>query len=371
MLIIFSGYNQRAVVAFLRQLKKLGISDYAIMASGENDRILISEYSSKVAYIRRHKELNKGEIYAALDRLQDAGSSKKNIIVPSTEALNRFLVANRQEIEAHGTAIPLVEDPLYSMISDKRSFYHMCRHHGLRVPRLIELPEEYTQPYVAKPVKYISDFGERLVPVIVDSPDKHRQFYENYHISDFDIQEFVDGESFYLLFYLSRRSGVNYKFSQQNCAQQPNGGSIIAALGSDIHKMDITNRYVSMLRGAGFYGFIMIELRRWDGEYYMIEANPRMWGPSQLYVDADVPLIDAFLYDHGIIDSIPGEHDYPMSFYHWSGGLKDPILEDRNCVWLHSGRELVQQYYDKFIAAEIYDREDTRKIYEVEKEEWR
>jgi hypothetical protein len=36
----------------------------------------------------------------------------------------------------------------------------------------------------------------------------------------------------------------------------------------------------------GFYGLVMIEVKEYDNQFYMIEANPRLWGPSQLILDA-------------------------------------------------------------------------------------
>ena len=37
----------------------------------------------------------------------------------------------------------------------------------------------------------------------------------------------------------------------------------------------------------------------------MIEANPRFWGPSQLFVDAGFNLFESFLFDYNIIETLP------------------------------------------------------------------
>ena len=125
MIIIISGYNQRAVIAFLRTLKMNNIEEYAILARDKEDPILQTSYADKVYLIRKHKELNKEELYPIFDELVSK-SSGPTVVVPSTEALNRFLVHNKKEIESHGVIVPLVDESLYSEISDKRSFFELC-----------------------------------------------------------------------------------------------------------------------------------------------------------------------------------------------------------------------------------------------------
>lgn len=61
-IVIFSGYNQRAVIAFLRCLSKNRFEDYVIVAASEDDTILKTSYRNKVFCIRKNKELDKEEI---------------------------------------------------------------------------------------------------------------------------------------------------------------------------------------------------------------------------------------------------------------------------------------------------------------------
>lgn len=51
MILIFSGFNPRAVLAFIRTLEKNNISDYGIIANGICDRIFLTKYASKVIYV--------------------------------------------------------------------------------------------------------------------------------------------------------------------------------------------------------------------------------------------------------------------------------------------------------------------------------
>lgn len=369
MLIIFSGYNQRAVVAFVRALEKNKIKKYKIIASGEEDPILKTSYQDKVYYVRNSKELNKQEIYPLLRTIVKETENGKAIIVPSTEGLNRFLVENKKEIEDLGVTIPLVENELYSIISDKRTFWELCKENKLVVPRMVHISSEYEFKYVAKPIKYISNSGQRLIPIIVDSKEKHKDFIDNFDQSDFDIQEYVDGESIYLLYYFSK-NGNNLSFSQRNLVQQPQGKSMVVSISWDTHHQKISENYISLFRKIGFFGFAMVELRKKGEMYYMIEANPRMWGPSQLYVDSGVPFIEAFLADYGEIRDIPNQTCKEPTAYFWSGGIRKTLMEDSDCIWLEGGKELVENNYELIMEADIYKRPDTIAIFDNERVLW-
>ena len=48
MIVIFSGYNQRAVIAFLRCLTKNHIEEYVIVAASNQDTILKTKYKDKI-----------------------------------------------------------------------------------------------------------------------------------------------------------------------------------------------------------------------------------------------------------------------------------------------------------------------------------
>lgn len=368
MIVVFSGYNQRAVIALLRGLPKNFEEKVIIIARDINDPILMTKYSKNVFYIRKFKELNKNELDSVFEKIIKF-CNEEIIIMPTTEALNRYLLEKQDELLSRGIIVPLVNKLLYSKISDKRSFWNMCKNTGLKVPSLISIDNNFVSPYVAKPVKYISSTGVRLAPIIVMSNSEHLNFLENYNITDFDIQEYIEGQSYYLLYYFSK-NGQCYSYSQCNLAQQPGGKSIIAAISSNLHYASISDDYINLFKKNHFFGFVMVELRKKGSEYYMIEANPRLWGPSQLFVDANVKFIEAFLMDYGLIKSFTSGDVHEDSLYFWSGGLRNDILVDDECVWLDGGREIVTKRLDEFKLCDVYNRTDTEKVYLLEKKLW-
>lgn len=363
MLIIFSGYNQRAVIAFLRTLHKNHVDHYGIIAASEEDTILHTVYAKNVAYVRKKKQLCLEEICFAINLVYDIYKEKSCIIVPSTEALNRFLLKNRNFLEKQGCCIPLVSEKLYESVSDKEEFWKICHKNGLCVPRLIKLKKNYSQPFVAKPKKYFASNGNVYSPVIVKTEKDFAEFKEKYSEIDFDYQEYVNGTSYYLLFYFSKK-GMVYKFSQENYVQQPGGKSIIAAGCSTIHLDEaITQDYENLFLNLAFTGFVMVELRKSENNFYMIEANPRFWGPSQLFCDAGYNLFEVFLYEYGIISQIPERKINNKVKYFWSGGLKGLLMEDEDCMWLGNGKNKVKENLNAFLESDIYKRNDTLNIF--------
>ena len=294
MIVIFSGYNQRAVIAFLRTLQENKITNYVIVAASNQDTIFQTDYANKVVYTRKKKELCLLEIYEAISFVVETHKEQECIIIPSTEALNRFLLKNRDIFENNHCIIPLVEESLYKRISDKEKFWNICREKGICTPDNLDVGSVYQFPFVAKPKKYFSKDGKVYSPKIILSNNDFWEFKQNYDEEDFLFQEYINGESYYLLFYYARNGSV-YKFSQVNYAQQPNGKSILAAGCSDLHlNKSIISSYEKLFQELGFHGLVMIELRKNRDRFYMIEANPRFWGPSQLFCNAGYNFFEFF-----------------------------------------------------------------------------
>lgn len=367
MIIIFSGYNQRAVIAFIRTLVKNNINDYAIIAASSEDTILKTAYASKVVYTRQHKELCLEEILTAISEIKQ-GKDGKCLLIPSTEALNRFFLLNRNVFEEQNCIIPLVCQEMYEMISDKKSFCCYCQKRGIDVPKEVVL-DEANIPFVAKPKRYKSNDGKVYAPVIIQDTYEYNKFIASHNREDFIYQEYIWGDSLYLLYYFTK-AGEIYKFSQINYAQQPFGKSIVVAACSDLHlDHSVSNVYEKIFSDMNYYGFVMIEVRHRKGSYYMIEANPRFWGPSQLFCNAGYNFFEIFLKEYGYLQDFSLDNINTDAKYMWSGGIVGELSCDCNCVWYANGRENVKREMEAYMSSDIYNREDTIEIYKKEKED--
>lgn len=362
--IVFSGYNQRAVISFIRTLENNKMSRCAIFASSLHDTIFQTSYVDKVEYTRKNKQLNLQEICMAIDMLCQKYKLDECLIAPSTEALNRFLLWHRDILQKHNCIVPLVDKEIYESISDKYSFWKICKERNLCVPKRLTLPEQFTMPFVAKPKEYMTMGGKINAPIIVDSQVGLDDFKKNYSREDFFYEEYVTGESLYLLYYVMK-SGKVYKFSQINYAQQAGGKSILAAECSTLHQEEIAQKYEALFLALKFWGFIMVEVRKGKADFYMIEANPRFWGPSQLFCDAGYNFFELFLWEYGFLDECPSFLIDDKATYLWSGGAD--FTSPGSFVWHDKGRERVVSDWERFEKGDIYRRKDTLGIFRGER----
>jgi predicted ATP-grasp superfamily ATP-dependent carboligase len=359
-ILIISGYNNRAIISFCRFAKNDHI-DFYIIAKNNDDIILLSEYKKSVIDIRKDEKLSIDDFRKWKQQI----NKDTAVILPSTEYLNRFILKNRKYLEDNGYIIPLCEENIYNEISDKYSFGRLCEKHGIQIP--LECNADLKFPCVAKPKAYSTSTDLILKPELLYSEDSYKTFIENYDANNFYFQEFIGGKSIYLLFYFSTDNKISL-FSQENLIQQDHGLSIIAAVSSDYHLRDIASKYTKMLSELKFHGLIMVETKLFNERYYAIEANPRLWGPSQLILDSGMDLFHCFMSDYGLLQPDKMNTDYKKGvMYFWSGGIFQDGKNESNIVF-HGGynQERFIRDYHRLFSSEIYLREDTIGIYRLE-----
>lgn len=356
---VVSGYNIRAVIAFCRWATRHCIN-YHIVAKSQNDQILLTTYADRVVIVRKSASLCCEEFCSWVAALREEYGYRRVLILPSTEYLNRFLLDHRDTIETQGCVIPLVDGPLYKTLSNKESFVKLCESYGL------DTPEEFTcipgrLPFVAKPRSYAAANGRQLAPHLIHNEGDLEEFCNTEDTTDYFFQQFVYGRSLYLLAYIGRDRG-DILFSQENLMQQARGKSVILARASEFHRTPVAQRYVSMLHHLGFFGLVMIEVRldEAEGRYFMIEANPRLWGPLQFSVDNDVDLFGAMLRDYGFAVPTRPRARLNSSHYFWSGG----IARDSQPVSYHnySADQFVKEF-PTLRCQDIFLRPDTLNLF--------
>jgi hypothetical protein len=363
MIVFFSGYNQRAVMAFVRVVDKYRIP-FVIVASGPEDAMYHSRYREKICYERTGQSLDLKYFESAIECLHDTYPMHNYIFIPSAEALNRFLLDNREYFTRKRVIIPLVEKNIYEAVSNKYSFRALCQQSSISVPG--EYKEVSTLPVVAKPKKYFSlRDGRSLYPYLLHTEADRNRFLKSEHREDFFLEEFVEGESYYLLYYLSKSHDV-ISYSQKNLVQQPDGKSIIAAVPATVHDQEISSKFISLFRKINFWGLAMVEVRFDGSDYYLIEANPRLWGPSQLFVDAGVRFFQYYLTDMGFNLDFDRGNKYTEGEvkYFWFGGLVSTMRENRKPLY-HKGMTEDEFFacMDLFMQNDVYQRRDTIQIY--------
>lgn len=355
---IISGYNTRAVISFCRFATANGIA-FSIIACGPDDPILKTRYAQSLSVVRTEKELCLNDFFEWKKLAQDVPV----VILPSTEYLNRFLLRYRSELESVGYEIPLCEGELYRQLSDKYAFGELCKDYGIPVPEELMI-ESLEFPCVAKPRNYTASVSHNLKPQILKTRKQYESFAATSNVAEYYFQEFVTGKSIYLLCYF-QKSGAYSIYSQENLVQQSNGLSIIAAQSSTFHLKPFAIHYCRLLEDVQFCGLIMIEVRERNGRYVMIEANPRLWGPSQLILDSHMDLFRKFMEDYQVLDKADLSANYLVGRkYFWSGGLIEDSVAGKECCFHKdfTPTKFIQEYAG-FINQDIYRREDTIGLY--------
>jgi len=331
-ILVFSKYNYRAVLASLRYFVKHGVN-YHIISYPSEDIIRGSKYRDRIIHTLEDETLSAEELKRVLVEKADELKVDEWILLPTAEYLNRFFLKNRNRFKDYLT-IPLVESDVYTSLSDKNEFLNDCQQHGFRTPAVKPFDKNKLIPCVAKPEQEFTAEGKRTYPYIITGEKDLSAFLQKEDASDYFFQEYIDGASIYLLYYF-KRDGTYSACVQQNGLQQPGGKSILFAWTIDFNH-PIVKQFVEYFLSRRFYGFAMIELMKQGSDLYVIECNPRLWGPFQLVVDSGGSLLGHFLcdfYDSNI--PLPPKKTCEENVaYLWSDGFTDFPISD---IKIHKG----------------------------------
>lgn len=357
-IVIFSGYNDRAVISFIRTLEKKKIR-YAVIARDNSDLIFKTKYKDNVLITRSSPSLEINFVEDALNFVKKKFNANEVLLAPSTETLIRFFLKYQAELNKINAIMPVVSQSLYELISNKKSFSDLCLQYDINVPKEFADYNSTIPPFVAKPKEYESNGNKIYNPVLIFNKKQKDDFAKCHDITAFYYQEYIEGKSKYLLYYFDQ-NGIAYKFSQENIMQQGEGKSMLAAKTSDYHLNEISVKFEHLFKSENFFGLVMVELKIYDNKDYMIEANPRFWGPSQLFVDANANFFEALLYDYGFIYSRPSFKKTKDTSYFWFGGFYKSITNGQAST-ICTYEDFLK--LDKWITNDVYKREDTIDVF--------
>jgi len=358
-LLALSGFNMRALIAVCRFVKSRGQKVH-LLATSDSDPVLMTDYSSWVFETRTSRNLILEDFIEYIKNLKSQFGYTKVVLLPTTEYFNRFILENRMELEKAGGIIPLTDESTYTLVSDKLQFSTLVSDYGLGVPKQVSY-DSICYPFVAKPKSYHLSGLKRTKPYLIFNAKERSDFELEANLQDYYFQEFVEGESHYLLMYVSTESSVC--FSQQNLIQQADGRSIIAAVPTELYQEQICKQYVAMFKSIGFKGLVMVELRKSNDSYFMIEANPRFWGPFQLVVDSCPAILEAFFREQGLDELAVPARPKEGCFYFWSGGLVSDQKSDKESKLISIDKDWFEKNLQEFKKFDVFAKEDTTQLY--------
>lgn len=357
---IFSGANERAVIAVCRFLCPLDLPPI-IIARSEQDPIWHTDYAHLIRASRQHDQLDLEDLVSCVRQVASV-SDEVLILLPTVESVNRLILANRAEFELAGLNVELVPEAIYSQVSDKAKFIRLITSFGMSAPPEVPNPAAADLPIVAKPFAEFSSIdGAKCYPELIFSAAHLDRFLQTARAEDYFYQRYLAGDSYYYLMHLSA-DGTHRVAYQQNLLQQANGKSMLAARLCDCPDEALGDRLVAALRSVNYCGFVMVEILYAEGDFYVIEANPRLWGPFDLACRTAVA--SALLENLDAQASIRLSTEImSRSGYTWLGGLVSEVMLGRKLrVYPNALRFLAAELLSRR-CRDVFLRSDTRKLF--------
>lgn len=352
--LLFSGANDRAIVTICRYAASLNIPFY-IFAIDEKDYIFNTKYRKNVVLTRPTKKLEVAYLKPKILALCQQENLDQIVICQTSEFLNTFLLENRAELEEEKIVIPLVNKSTYSLVTNKGSFTDYCASKNVPIPEYFEDFNSCPVPFVAKPKENVID-GKTLYPILIFTEEHKLEFQKKENPNHYFFQEFIKGQSYYLFYYTDNQRNT-VQFSQKNLVQQPQGKSLVFAESSDLHHQEISQVYQDILQSLDFKGIVMIEIIEREGVYYLIEANPRFWGPFRLVAEAKPAFIHAFFKDYVSLEKVSEQEK--KTKYLWFGGFMEVLRNKENIKWYINKPKSLGLFLLQNLKYDVYFRTDS------------
>lgn len=350
--IIFTGHNDRAVVALCRAFSARNLAFY-LVASSKSDPIFQTAWAAHVAWVRSDHFVD----LSLFERVRMSLSEIKTLIYcPTTEFINAFALENRERLNLLGIRVMLPSVDVYQKLSNKSQSIDIVNYIcGLKSPPGIAW-DAAEAPCVFKPNSNLLA-GVILYPFLCLSQDEVAEVQENLNSDQWFIQKYVQGQSHYLCGYLSR-TGAYSCYWQTNLIQQPNGKSIVLARTGANPGLDESSFFNALLT-MEYFGPVMMEvIEGFDGQLYFIEINPRFWGPLQLGVDGCSQMFDLYARDSGFEVAGRAPHQVKAGKMHWYAWFKG--AEGQRCRFYPAADEFSDtELQNLLVDYDVYSRGDT------------
>ncbi|MGC4059796.1 MAG: hypothetical protein QM749_02615 [Aquabacterium sp.] len=354
--LIFSGHNDRAVVALCRFFDRTGLP-FVIVAGGREDAIHRTAWRDHVIFNRLDKALSVAWLRDLVQSQVRHGEIEALLYCPTTEFINDFLLANEDALHGIGLQIGLPSEAMYAELTSKSRSQALLASilPELRLPAQQSMASPRS-PCVLKPIVDVKR-GRVLYPLLCRTDIELDQALTGLERQAYFAQDFIIGQSHYLCAYIAK-DGQAAWFWQKNLMQQPGGKSIVLARPGDNPGLDEQN-LLGHLHERGYHGPFMMEVIESDGALYYIEVNPRFWGPLQLALDVCPAILALFAQDHGCAVQPPWAQVPDLACYAWAFGAHQP-----GCVVHPAAQALLPMQLEQLLSTyDVYAREDTRALH--------
>lgn len=351
--VIFSGHNDRAVVALCRYFTSID-QMFILVARDAQDIVYQTSWVGNVIIQRDNSTLNIHLMSKIAHDVNLRGLIPS--LCPTSEFLNNFALNNREEMKSQGWHFVFPSIDVYASLSNKSRS-------PLVIESLIDLQapssfreDDWQAPCVFKPNVNVSE-GRVLYPRFCKTSDELISFKNSTDFNYWFCQEWIDGQSLYFCCYLDKWGDWS-GFWQENLLQQPDGKSMVLARTCENPGVD-TSKLMSGLYEMGYRGPFMMEvIQDAEKKLFFIEINPRFWGPLDLARRACSELLHRYISDMNGVRMAMKSHDNVLCLYAWAYGARLTPLKIYPAAKYYSFKQ-IQSLLE---SNDVYSLPDTRAL---------
>jgi len=283
---IVTDVRFRMSLAIIRDLAEAGIRVVAVEFDGQTPPLgFYSKYVDK--YIFMDEDMYLDQLYELCRTEMENTGNKPALIPVSTKTMNLLIEdpIRKRFSEVAGLCLP--EKDNLDILNDKERLHNLAQSLEIPVPREYQDgSEEISYPCVVKPLfgeKYGLKASERyrIVNTDIQMQAASLNFRKKCRGDAVVVQQYIDGAGFGCSVF-AKDGKVIASISHRRIREYPvSGGPSTCCRVVHIEEL---NRYSEMLvKELNYTGICMFEYKQGaDGRYYLLEANPRVWGSYPL-----------------------------------------------------------------------------------------
>lgn len=298
-------------LGILRSLGRLGVETHVVHRDQRSPAFYSRYCQGK--FVCDHDGRTPEESVA---QLLEVGRSigRRSILLPTTDESTMFVAEHAAELEPW-FIIPLPDAELVHAFCNKQSMHEVAAQLGLSVPQTVfpqsrEEVEAYAAsaryPVVLKGI-YGLIFRKRsgktmlLVHSAEDLLEKYDRFEEP-EVPNLMLQEYIPGRedaSWMFNGYFNQASDCLLAFTGRKIRQCPVYAGV-TSLGVCEDNPSLREASIALLRTLGYRGIVDIDYRydERDGQYKILDVNPRIGGTFRLFVtDTEMDVVRALYLD--------------------------------------------------------------------------
>jgi protein-tyrosine-phosphatase/predicted ATP-grasp superfamily ATP-dependent carboligase len=308
--LVLDGHS-RAALETLQSLGRAGVQ-IDLAAEAQDCLAMHSRYVS-----RKLQQPSQGQNFKAWLQEQDKLRNYA-LIVPATET---SLLGLRQLDEndplRHKAVIP--GDEALDVALDKEKTWRLAHQLGVSTPAgillstLAEIGHAQTFPLVLKPThsKVIVDGVLRTlaVAVVKNESERQEQLRQWLPVTPVQQQEYVSGRGIGVEFLFNRGKKI-WHFAHERAHEYPLTGGASSYRRSIDPPQAMLHDAEKLMTALNWHGVAMVEFKmNANGQYWLMEINPRLWGSLALSIDSGVD------FPMGLLQIARGDEPAPQPKY--------------------------------------------------------